>query len=76
MPLRMHHLAIVIDIRRKGAELMRTGGEQQKVPGLTAPDFGVPPSQKVGWFIWLGALMVLFFVYCAFPITGTCKPVD
>ncbi|KAI1274556.1 P-loop containing nucleoside triphosphate hydrolase protein [Xylaria sp. FL0933] len=38
-PLRLHHLDIVLNIRRRGLELLRTGEEQQKAPIQLAGDF-------------------------------------
>ncbi len=62
MPLRMHHLDIVLKIRTRGAELLRTGEEQRKALELTASNYWIL-SQQFGWFVVLGTMMVAFLAY-------------
>ncbi|KAI0532203.1 P-loop containing nucleoside triphosphate hydrolase protein [Xylaria digitata] len=63
MPLRMLHLATVIDIRRKGAQLLRTGAPRRKIQGPTAPNFELPTQQ-----FW--RLMLLGSLAALFPVLG------
>ncbi|KAI1121089.1 P-loop containing nucleoside triphosphate hydrolase protein [Nemania abortiva] len=60
VPLRMRHLTIVLNIRRKGAELLRTRAEQQEMLG-THPDQEILP-QPFGWLLSLGISIAVVFI--------------
>ncbi|KAI1357289.1 P-loop containing nucleoside triphosphate hydrolase protein [Xylaria arbuscula] len=66
LPVQMDHLAIVLEIRRRGVKLLRNGaGHQQDVSGLIS--IGIEIFSREYMWLWvLVASMTGFLVYSAF----------